>query len=351
MSSATNGHTLAVLHRAERPATPTEERTPRGGGIESLIGNTPLIELRGVRDGLPERVRIFGKAEWLNPGGSVKDRAALAMIRDGERRGLLSPGKTLIDATSGNTGIAYAMLCAVRGYRCTLVIPSNASPERKRILAIYGAELMLTDPLEGGTDEAQRVAREIAAADPDRYFYPDQYNNAANPRAHYETTAPEIWRDTGGGVTHFVAGLGTTGTFVGTSRRLKELSPAVECIAFQPASPMHGLEGMKHLATACVPGIYDPAIADRHLAIDTEEAYAMARRLAREDGLFVGVSAAAAVAAALRVAADLKEGTIVTILPDGGARYMESRFWTAGAKDASEDADRSSHIGAGHVAH
>jgi cysteine synthase B len=290
-----------------------------------LIGNTPLIEIARVGD-----VCVLGKAEWFNPGGSVKDRAALAMIRAGEEHGLLTRGKTLIDATSGNTGIAYAMLCAARGYRCRLVIPANASAERKRILSIHGAELLFTDPLEGGTDEAQRVARSIARAEPDRYFYPDQYNNEANPRAHYESTAPEIWRDTGGAVTHFVAGLGTTGTFVGTSRRLKELNPDIHCVAFQPASPMHGLEGMKHLATACVPGIWDPAIADHHEQVDTEEAYAMARRLAREQGLFVGISAAASVVTALRVAAGVGRGVVVAILPDGGTRYMADRFWLAG---------------------
>ncbi|MDB5036409.1 MAG: cysteine synthase [Chlorobi bacterium] len=309
---------------------PLERRPATGGGsLECLIGNTPLVELRSVTSGLPPGVRVFGKAEWTNPGGSVKDRAARAMIRQGERLGLLNRTKTLIDATSGNTGIAYAMLCAARGYRCTLAIPANAGPERKRMLAILGAELILTDPLEGGTDEAQRVVRDIVAARPDRYYYPDQYNNDANWRAHYDGTGPEIWRQTLRGITHFVAGLGTTGTFVGTARKLKELNGAITCVSFQPDSPLHGLEGLKHLSTARVPGIYDPSLADRHESIGTEEAYRMARRLAREEGLFVGVSAAAGVAVALRIASELEQGTVVTIFPDGGNRYLADRFWSA----------------------
>ena len=314
--------------RVIRQSIVTAADAPRGGAIDALIGNTPLIELRRIGAGLPAMVRLFGKAEWFNPGGSVKDRAALAMIRQGEGLGLLGGGRTLIDATSGNTGIAYATICAARGYRCTLVMPANASPERKKILAVLGASLILTDPLEGGTDEAQRAAREIVAAEPERYFYPDQYNNDANWRAHYLTTAPEIWEQSGRRITHFVAGLGTTGTFIGTARRLKELNPAIECIAFQPDSPLHGLEGMKHLATARVPGIYDPSVADRQEVMATTEAYRMARRLAREEGLFVGISAAAAVAVALRAASTLDRGTVVAMLPDGGTRYMADRFWT-----------------------
>ncbi len=315
----------------DRPLEPSMIVTAgagRSGAIDALIGNTPLVELRRIGAGLPADVRLFGKAEWFNPGGSVKDRAALAMIRQGESLGMLGGGRTLIDATSGNTGIAYATICASRGYRCTLVIPANASPERKKILAVLGASLILTDPLEGGTDEAQRVAREIVAAEPERYFYPDQYNNDANWRAHYLTTAPEIWEQSGRRITHFVAGLGTTGTFIGTSRRLKELNPAIACIAFQPDSPLHGLEGMKHLATARVPGIYDPSVPDRQEVIATTEAYRMARRLGREEGLFVGISAAAAVAVALRAASELDRGTVVAILPDGGTRYMADRFWS-----------------------
>jgi cysteine synthase B len=305
-------------------------RPGRRDGIEGLIGNTPLIELRTIGAGLPPGVRIFGKAEWFNPGGSVKDRAALAMIRHGERMGLLVPGRTLIDATSGNTGIAYATICAARGYRCVLAVPANISPERRKILAILGASLIFTDPLEGGTDEAQRVAREMVEAEPERWFFPDQYNNDRNWLAHYGGTAPEIWRQTGGRVTHFVAALGTTGTFIGTSRRLKELNPAVECISLEPDSPIHGLEGVKHLATARVPGIYDPLVADRRESASTSEAYAMARRLAREEGLFVGVSAAAAVAVALRTASRLDHGNVVAILPDGGTRYLGDPFWGAG---------------------
>lgn len=329
MKHAMKGYGETLRDRGPRPGPRLQGAGRAASSVESLIGNTPLIELRRIGRHLPPGVRILGKAEWLNPGGSVKDRAALSMIRQGERLGLLNEEKTLIDATSGNTGIAYAMLCAARGYRCTLVIPSNASPERKKLLTILGAELVLSNPLEGGTDEAQRVAKEMVAAEPDRYFYPDQYNNDANWLAHYETTAPEIWEQTGGGITHFVAGLGTTGTFVGTSRRLRELNPSIECIAFQPDSPLHGLEGMKHLPTAHVPGIYDPLIADRQEIANTDDAYRMARTLAREEGLFVGISAAAAIVVALRVASELEHGNVVTILPDGGARYMEARFWTA----------------------
>ncbi|HVZ40639.1 MAG TPA: cysteine synthase family protein [Candidatus Kapabacteria bacterium] len=308
--------------------------------VETMIGNTPLVELRNVRDGLADGVRVFGKAEWMNPGGSVKDRAALAMIRRGEERGLLRPGMTLIDATSGNTGIAYAMLCAAKGYRCTLVIPANASHERRRMLSILGADLVLTDPLEGGTDEAQRVARLMAEAEPERYFYPDQYGNDANWRAHYQTTGLEIWRQTCGMATHFIAGLGTTGTFVGTSRRLKELNPDIVCISFQPDTPLHGLEGMKHLETARVPAIYDPSLADAREIVGTDQAYAMARRLAREEGLFVGISAAAAAVVALRVGARLHHGMVVTIFPDGGTRYMSDRFWEERSAPAATHAPK-----------
>lgn len=318
-------HTPTMISIDETVEPGTEP--PPAGALERLIGNTPLVELRRITAGLAPGVRIYGKAEWMNPGGSVKDRAALAMIHKGEALGLLTPDRTLIDATSGNTGIAYAMLCAAKGYRCTLALPANASPERKKILAILGAELILTDPMEGGTDEAQRVVRELVRAEPDRYFHPDQYNNDANWRAHYETTAPEIWEQTGGNITHFVAGLGTTGTFTGTSRRLKELNPAIRCISFQPDSPMHGLEGMKHLPTARIPGIYDPSIADREEQVSTEAAYEMARRLAREEGIFVGVSAAAAVAVSLRIASELEQGCVVTVLCDGGTRYLGDRFW------------------------
>ena len=291
-----------------------------------LVGNTPLVRLTAVTAGLPEGVTVSGKAEMFNPGGSVKDRPGLAMIRDGIARGLLTPGKTILDATSGNTGIAYAMVGAALGYPVELCMPRNASEERKRILRAYGASFVLTDPAEG-SDGAIREARRRYAADPERYFYPDQYNNDANWRAHYETTAPEIWEQTGGAVTHFVAGLGTSGTFMGVGRRLRELNPAIELIAMQPDGPLHGLEGLKHMATAIVPGIFDADLADENLTVSTEEAHAMVKRLAREEGLMVGISAAANVVAALRVAERLDAGTVVTIFCDGADKYLSESFW------------------------
>ena len=290
-----------------------------------LIGNTPLLAFRRVTRHL-RGVEVFGKAEWYNPGGSVKDRAALAMVLDGERRGLLTPDKTLIDATSGNTGIAYAMIGAERGYKVKLCLPRNASPERKQNLQAYGAELVLTDPTEG-TDGAQRHVKRLVDADPDKYFYPDQYNNDANWRAHYESTATEIWRQTDGRVTHFVTGLGTSGTFMGVTRRLKELNPAIRCISMQPDGPLHGLEGLKHMPTALVPGIYDPDLADRQIEVDTEDAHHMALRLAREEGVLVGVSSGGNMAAAMRVASELKEGVVVTIFCDSAAKYLSESFW------------------------
>jgi S-sulfo-L-cysteine synthase (O-acetyl-L-serine-dependent) len=289
-----------------------------------LIGNTPLIKLANLV-GNP-RVEIYGKAEWANPGGSVKDRPALNMILEGERSGELTRDKTIIDSTSGNTGIAYAMIAAARGYRVKLCLPKNASEERKRILEAYGVELVLTDPL-AGSDGAILVVREIVAADPDKYFYPDQYNNPANWRAHYETTGVEIFEQTGGRVTHFVAGLGTSGTFVGTGRRLRELKPEVRLISMQPDSPFHGLEGLKHMETAIVPGIYDPTLADEEVEVDTEEAHAMVKRLARREGWFVGISSAANVVAAMRVAGRIDEGVIVTILSDDASKYLSEKFW------------------------
>jgi cysteine synthase B len=270
-------------------------------------------------------VSLWAKAEWYNPGGSVKDRAALNMIRAAEDRGELQPGMTLLDATSGNTGIAYAMLGAARGYRVRLAVPENVSPERLAILRAYGAELILTDPLDG-SDGAILEARRIAAEDLTVY-YADQYNNPANWQAHYLTTAEEIWRQTDGAITHFVAGVGTSGTFVGTTRRLRELNPYVLCYSAQPDSPFNGLEGWKHMTTAIVPGIYDDALADGELTARTEDAHAIARFLARESGLLVGVSAAANICAALQVAAELDEGLIVTILPDSGYKYLSERFW------------------------
>jgi cysteine synthase B len=289
-----------------------------------LIGNTPLLQLQTINPN--PSVAVFAKAEWANPGGSVKDRAALKMIQVGEESGALTPDKTLIDATSGNTGIAYAMIGAARGYKVKLCLPKNASEERKRTLQAFGAELVYTDPL-AGTDGAIIEVRKIVAANPDEYFYPDQYNNPANWQAHYETTAVEIYQQTAGKITHFVAGLGTTGTFVGTARRLRELNPAIKLISMQPDSPFHGLEGMKHIETAIVPGIYDPTIADENLEVSTEEAMAMVKTLARREGWFVGISAGANIVAALRVAAQLSEGVVVTILCDSAGKYLSDKFW------------------------
>jgi cysteine synthase B len=295
--------------------------------LSSQIGGTPLLRLQRVARGVPAGVELYAKAEHLNPGGSVKDRPALAMILDGERAGLLAPGRVLLDATSGNTGIAYAMIGAARGHRVTLCLPANASPERRRMLRLYGAQIVETD-LMRGTDGAQERAREMAAAEPEKYFYPDQYNNDANWRAHYEGTAPEIWRQTEGRVTHFLAGLGTSGTFVGTARRLKGFAPRLRAVSMQPDSPLHGLEGMKHMATALVPGIYEPCVADENVEVATEDAQGMTRRLAREEGLFVGVSSGANVFAALRLARTLQPGSVVvTVLCDGGGRYLSEHFW------------------------
>lgn len=295
---------------------------------EGLVGNTPLLELRRLSAAahLPPTVHLFAKAEWFNPSGSVKDRPALNIIRTAEAQGLLRPGMTLLDSTSGNMGIAYAMLGAARGYKVQLALPENASPERKAILRVYGAELIYTDPLEG-SDGAIMQAREIAAANHPHIFYANQYNNPANWQAHYFTTANEIWQQTGGRVTHYVAGLGTSGTFTGTTRRLKELNPALQAISMQPDSPFNGLEGLKHMPTAIKPGIYDAGLADANVTVRTEAAHEMARQMAREEGLFVGISAAAAVVAALQVAETLDEGIIVTILPDNGFKYVSDRFW------------------------
>lgn len=307
--------TSALLTELSRPA--------KGDSVEANIGNTPLIRLRNVTRNLPVGVEVLAKAEHLNPGGSVKDRAALAMILDGEQTGRLKRGMTILDATSGNTGIAYGMIGAARGYPVTICLPKNASLQRKKILRSFGVELIETDPLQS-TDGAQLVARELAAREPEKYFYPDQYNNPANWRAHYECTAPEIWEQTDGHITHFIAGLGTSGTFVGTSRRLKELKPTVRAISMQPDSPFHGLEGLKHMATALVPGIYDSALADENVEVSTEDGQEMARRLAQEEGLLVGTSSGANVFAALRLALLLPRGSVVvTILCDGGDRYAE----------------------------
>ncbi|HZS46534.1 MAG TPA: cysteine synthase family protein [Blastocatellia bacterium] len=294
--------------------------------VTDLIGNTPLIKLARVTAELGA-VEIYGKAEYFNPGGSVKDRPALNMILEGERTGKLTKDKIVLDATSGNTGIAYAWICAARGYKVKLCLPKNASEERKRILAAYGAELVLTSPYEG-SDGAIREARRLYAENPDLYFYPDQYNNPANWRAHYETTGPEIYSQTRGRITHFVAGLGTSGTFVGTAKRLRELNPSIKLISMQPDSPFHGLEGMKHMASAIVPGIYDPTIADEQMEVSTEKAHRMVKRLAREEGLFVGVSSGANVYAAIEIAKKLSSGIVVTILCDDGSKYLTDKFWT-----------------------
>jgi len=298
----------------------------RDSSVLDMIGRTPLVRLHQFERVNPG-VELYAKAEWQNPGGSVKDRAAARMILEGEASGRLTPDKIIIDATSGNTGIAYAMVGTARGYKVTLCMPENASTERKLILRALGAELILTSPLES-TDGAIREARRLYAADPDRYFYPDQYNNDGNWRAHYDTTAPEIIEQTSGRLTHFVAGLGTSGTFVGTGRRLRKFSPGIKLISFQPQGPFHGLEGLKHMDSAIVPGIYDPTLADEDLRIDTERAYRMVRRLAREEGLLAGISSGAAVAAMLDVAAKLDRGVIVTVFPDGAEKYLNEKFWT-----------------------
>ncbi len=296
-----------------------------GTGILNLIGNTPLIRLGAIAGENPQ-VRIYGKAEYLNPGGSVKDRPAANMIRVGEREGALRSGRTIVDATSGNTGIAYAMIGAARGYPVKLFLPRNASPERKRILKAYGAAIVLTDPALQ-TDGAIQACRAEFEAQPERYFYPDQYGNPANWRAHYDSTGPEIWRQTGGAVTHFVTGLGTSGTLMGVGRYLREQAPGVRIVSMQPSTGFHGLEGLKHMATAMQPAIYDPTLPDEEVFVDTEDAYAMVRRLAREQGLMVGISSGANVLAALRLAETLREGTIVTILCDGADKYLSERFW------------------------
>jgi len=298
-----------------------------GVSILDLIGRTPLIRLRHFERETPG-VELYAKFEGQNPGGSVKDRAAARMIADGEAAGRLVPGKTILDATSGNTGIAYAMIGAAKGYRVTLCVPDNASPERKRILRAFGAELVLTSPLEG-TDGAIREARRRYAENPDEYFYPDQYNNEANWRAHYDTTGAEIIEQTSGRVTHFVAGLGTSGTFMGTGRRLRKFNPAIKLISFQPDSPFHGLEGLKHMETAIVPGIYDPTLANEDLRVGSERAYDLVRRLAREEGVLAGISSGAALAASLDVAKRLRDGVVVTVFPDGAEKYLTEQFWTA----------------------
>jgi cysteine synthase B len=314
---ATTSPSSAPLPAVDRPHA----------GVLHLIGRTPLVRLHRFERETPG-VELYAKAEWQNPGGSVKDRAAARMILDGEASGALIPGKTILDATSGNTGIAYAMIGAACGYSVKLCVPDNASPERKLMLRALGAELVLTSPLEG-TDGSIREARRLHAEDPDRYFYPDQYNNDANWRAHYDTTGPEIIEQTSGRLTHFVAGLGTTGTFVGTGRRLRRFNPAIKLVSFQPEGPFHGLEGLKHMASAIVPGIYDPTLADEDLRVSSERAYELVRRLAREEGLLAGISSGAALAVSLDVARRLDSGVIVTVFPDGAEKYLSDPFWNA----------------------
>jgi cysteine synthase B len=311
-------------------STPSAEDQASRIGLSVLerIGNTPLLRLERVGREFPG-VKFYAKAEWHNPGGSVKDRPARYMIREGQRSGALRPGKVILDATSGNTGIAYGMIGAATGYKVKLCLPASASEERKRILKAYGVELVIT-PGDEGSDGAIRCVREIFAAEPEKYFYPDQYSNPANWRAHYETTAPEIWEQTRGSITHFVAGLGTSGTFVGTTRRLKELNSAIRCVSLQPDSVFHGLEGWKHMATAIRPGIYDEALADDNLAIGTEESYRLVKLLAREEGMLVSPSAAAALLGCFEVAAKLPkdaEAVIVTIFADSAEKYLNERFW------------------------
>ena len=311
-------------------STETSGVEPRfGQNLLERIGNTPLLRLERIGAEFPNAA-FYAKAEWFNPGGSVKDRAAYSMIREGQRTGALRTGKVILDATSGNTGIAYAMIGAALGYKVKLCLPSSVSPERKQILAAYGVEIVFT-PGDEGTDGAIRRVREIYEAEPAKYFYPDQYSNAANPAAHYFTTAPEIWEQTRGQITHFVAGLGTSGTFVGTTRRLKELNPAIRCISMQPDSGFHGLEGLKHMATAIVPSIYDPKLADEDMAVRTEDAHRMVKRLAREEGILAGVSSGGALWACLAVARNLPSGqraVIVTVFPDSGEKYLSEKFWS-----------------------
>ena len=308
----------------------TTPQTQLGISLLDRIGNTPLLRLDRLTAHLPN-LHLLGKAEWANPGGSVKDRAASTIVLAAQREGKLTPGKALLDATSGNTGIAYAMLGSAMNFPVTLCVPSNVSPERKNILAAYGANIIWTDPADG-SDGAIRNARELAASSPKKYFYADQYGNENNWLAHYHGTANEIWEQTAGRITHFVAGLGTSGTFMGTTRRLRELNPSIVCISMQPDSPFNGLEGLKHMATAIVPPIYDPTLADRNIDMPTERAYLMAKRLGKTQGLLVGVSAAAAVAASLDIAeAEARanrEAVIVTILPDSADKYLSERYWT-----------------------
>jgi cysteine synthase B len=308
-----------------RPPVAWDRPVSAASALE-LVGNTPLVEIRRVRDGVAPGVRLFAKLEGFNPGGSVKDRPALRMVEDGLARGLLVPGKTILDSTSGNTGIALAWIGAALGYPVKLVMPSNVSTERKRVIAAFGAEVVYSDPLEG-SDGAIRLCRTILAEDPDRYFKPDQYFNPANPLAHYEGTGPEIWRQTEGRVTHLVAGIGTGGTIMGIGRYLKERNPAVQVIAAEPDDAFHGLEGLKHMASSIVPGVYREEELDLKIGVGTDDAYNMVYRLGREEGLLQGQSCGAAHVAALQVARTLAEGTVVVVFPDFGDRYLSTNLW------------------------
>lgn len=299
--------------------------TALGVGLLDRIGNTPLLRLERLSRWVPAGVEVYAKAEFMNPGGSVKDRAAKNMVLEALKSGELTKDKVLLDATSGNTGIAYAMIGAALGIRVELVMPQNAS-EKSRIAEAFGAKVIYTDPLEG-TDGAQTEAKRLYDAAPGRFYLPDQYNNPNNWRAHYKTTAEEIWKQTEGRVTHFVAGIGTSGTLMGTGRRLKELNPGVQIVAVEPATPLHGLEGLKHMETSIVPGIYDPKVHDRKVSVFTEDAYEMCCRMAREEGILVGYSCGAAMQGAFEVASGLKAGVVVTVLPDSGERYMKTRYW------------------------
>jgi cysteine synthase B len=310
----------------------TQVNIPVIAGLEAHVGNTPLIPLRRITSYLHPRVQVLAKAEWFNPGGSVKDRPALSIIHNAMRQGELTPGRRLMDSTSGNMGIAYATFGATMGVRVTLVLPANASPERIAILRALGADLVMTDPSEG-SDGAVRLARKMAEANPGRYYYANHYDNPANWQAHYQTTGPEIVSQTGGAVTHFVAGVGTSGTLTGAGRFMREYNPAIKIIAVQPDRPMHGLEGLKHMPTAIKPAIYDPTFPDRIVTVETEAAYEMVHRLAGEEGLFVGISSGAAAVAALEVAEKLEDGTVVTLFPDAGYKYLSDKgLW--GGNDA-----------------
>jgi S-sulfo-L-cysteine synthase (O-acetyl-L-serine-dependent) len=318
--------TPAVAHAALAGPLGPGEGALVAPSVLKLVGNTPLVELCRVRDGVAPGVRLFAKLEGFNPGGSVKDRAALRMVQDGIESGRLAPGKTILDSTSGNTGIALAMIGAALGYPVELVMPANVSRERKDVIAAFGASIVFSDPLEG-SDGAIRLCRTRLAEDPERYFKPDQYNNDANPRAHYESTGPEIWQQTEGAVTHFVASIGTGGTIMGTGRYLKHVNPAIEVIAAEPDDAFHGIEGLKHMASSIVPGIFHESELDRKLGVSTDDAYNMVYRLGREEGLITGQSCGAAHCAALRVARDLTEGTVVVLFPDFGDRYLSTNLW------------------------